>query len=83
MHIGATDNSPNAGKIVRCVQFIGAVPGWTGAARWAIDGAKIVGTQGGLVSHANDKYLRPLRDTDADDEMLRIAGKPPRFLEKA
>lgn len=26
--------------------------------------------------HGDDKYLRPIRDQDGTDEMIRIAGKP-------
>jgi len=73
----------NEGKIVRCIRFLGdrlwiskdgsikssptweinaLLPSWNGD----VDPRKLL----------QDEVLRPLRDNDGEDEMLRIAGKP-------
>ena len=77
IHIGGVlgAKSRNAGKIVRCVRLIGEVPGWSGN-RWEIEGGPIFGALGSIAHHADDAYLRPIRDNPGEDEMLRIAGKP-------
>lgn len=67
--------SPNLGKIVRCVRFVGKIPGWKGV-RWEVEGAPIIGPSGEHLTHVNDANLRPIRDNPGEDEMLRIAGKP-------
>lgn len=77
IHVGGYSGikSRNAGKIVRCVRFLGEVPRWQGL-RWEIEGGLIYSVGGKRVNHADDKYLRPIRDNPGEDEMLRIAGKP-------
>lgn len=77
IHVGGSwgIKSPNLGKIVRCVRFIGEIPGWKDL-RWEIEGGPIVGPKGEHLRHAADKYLRPIRDNPGEDEMLRIVGKP-------
>lgn len=75
----------NLGKIVRCVR-------WDGQ-KWFSnpDGSRVLdhswfmgesltawdGTQVAVVA---DENLKPIRDEDGEDEMLRIAGKPKRDL---
>lgn len=68
----------NEGKIVRCVEFFGTatyrirreVPN-----NWLIE-PKIPGLGGEMCRMVDDASLRPIRDQDGEDEMLRIAGKP-------
>ena len=77
-------NSGHEGKILRCVKFLPQhhwrspdlstffEDGWetdTHLKSWAGD------------VHCNypDSQLRPIRDQDGEDEMLRIAGKPERM----
>ena len=55
------------GKIVRCVEPIFSC-GW-------IVEPDIAGYFG-----VHDDNLRPIRDSDGEDEMLRLAGKPVDFL---
>ncbi len=67
----------NEGRIVRCVRFAGVLL-WNDLGRqptWAIDPA-ILNADGELVQECMDCQLRPIRDNDGEDEMLRIAGKP-------
>ena len=68
----------NTGKIVKCVRLLGHVPGWTGT-RWKVEGALIIGTLGESVNHADDAFLIPLRDTDGEDEIIRLVGLPATF----
>lgn len=67
----------SVGKIVRCVRFD---PDRNGLPAWRVD--KPVGKTklfegrnrpGDWIYDAN---LRPIRDNDEEDEMLRIVGKP-------
>lgn len=72
----------NEGAVVTCVELIPrwtrvAPDGWgckTGPA-WVTDRVfrNVIGGHGSIVP---DDQLRPLRDGDGDDEMLRIAGRP-------
>ena len=71
----------NEGKIVRCVKFIPLVvwinpdgsadrePGW-------IADVTTINCAGMPGNKFMDSQLRPIRDQDGEDEMLRIAGKP-------
>ena len=67
----------NEGKIVRCVEFLGEVKfkrvGKLFA--WRID-RNLPNAAGGVSDIAMDSALRPLRDAEGQDEMLRIAGIP-------
>lgn len=75
----------NEGKIVRCLKLL---PNnhWicckTGihsfADGWEIDQQVRLFT-GGTTNRVPDYRLRPIRDQDGEDEMLRIAGKPERM----
>lgn len=71
----------NAGKIVRCEKFVPNLKlvgrdGRTGSGPgWAID-PPLPGWSGRLTYRAFDSALRPIRDSDGEDEILRIAGKP-------
>ena len=69
----------NEGKIVRCLRFIGHVPGWAGYDCWEID-QSIKGTFGDLTNTVQDAHLRPLRDPgdDAQDESLSWLPVPSR-----
>ena len=72
----------NEGKIVRCVKFVPdlvlcrpgntlspALPGWrVDPPMWSAHGT--------LSRHAFDYQLRPIRDNDGEDEILRVVGKP-------
>jgi hypothetical protein len=83
-----SDTGLNLGKIVRCVRLhdsathdVDGVPFTPGAARprWVIDPPLVARMESGRLSplySAPDDQLRPIRDNDGEDEMLRIAGKP-------
>lgn len=71
----------NAGKIVRCVKLLPALPFIqpTGVvvvgAAWVVD-PPVVGWGGDTLPGVRDALLRPLRDSDGEDEMLRLVGRP-------
>jgi hypothetical protein len=71
----------NEGKIVRCVRLIGErdLIGRSGdvlrGAVWEID-VPLPDWGGRLFPTVSDDQLRPIRDNDGEDEILRIAGKP-------
>lgn len=79
-------NSPNIGKIVRCLEFIPAnttirIPGRvTACDGWLTDVPLVqfnmLGIAHGQDNFAADKFLRPIRDNDGEDETLTWAGKP-------
>ncbi len=59
------------GRIILCKQLTIA---WDGHA-WAYKGRRL--RADGLVCTAvPDRWLRPLRDSDGKDEVLRLAGRP-------
>ena len=71
----------NEGKIVQCLRF---VPNWIriGADGWECCGPawevdrtlpKMTGWRSNIIA---DSQLRPLRDNDGEDEMLRLVGLP-------
>lgn len=75
-------DADNLGRIVRCVRLLGDFwwcdaqgGGARIAATWEID-VPLRGADGTVSREIADDQLRPLRDSDGDDEMLRIAGKP-------
>ena len=43
---------------------------------WLFEGPKMKGMGGVPVTVIPDDFLRPIRDNDGEDEMLRIAGLP-------
>lgn len=59
--------SGNEGKIVRCLRFVGEVPGWYGDDRWETD-TILPGCFGGKTNTAQDAWLRPLRGDLLDEE---------------
>lgn len=65
----------NEGKVVQCLRPVlnelHAFPG----PRWLIDRAIPHSTQGATLTVA-DCALRPLRDSDGEDEMLQLVGRP-------
>jgi hypothetical protein len=74
----------NEGRIVRVLRLATdvdrkTIPWEEGRCCWVIDQTVSWGG-GGLVfaraALALDDCLRPIRDTDGEDEMLRIAGRP-------
>ena len=77
IHIGGKHGarSRNAGKVVKCIVLLGKIQGWEGV-RWGISGSTIIGTNGSFVHHVDDAFLRPLRNSDDEDEILRLVGKP-------
>jgi len=65
----------NEGKIVRCLRLIPQTP-WAiqPGPRWIVDR-----TLPGVTFDCDsvpDAFLRPLRDSDGEDEMLRMLGRP-------
>jgi hypothetical protein len=71
----------NEGKIVRCLKFVPAQKFYTPDKKivqwdaWEVDSA-FISWNGTKTSIAPDRMLKPIRDNDGEDEMLRIAGKP-------
>lgn len=67
----------NEGSIVRCVEYVGVrsfkIVG--DQPTWKID-RKIKTMSGYMSDLACDEFLKPIRDSDDEDEMLRIAGLP-------
>lgn len=63
----------NEGRIVRCVEFVGCGDDWHDDC-WLVD-PPVMGTLR-LQREVSDSKLRPLRDNDGEDEVLRIVGKP-------
>lgn len=74
---------PNVGKIVRCVEYLGVINVMTPAgvgmlACWHTEPALPGFCTGKLTHVCSDRSLRPIRPGPGEDEMLRIAGKPPK-----
>jgi hypothetical protein len=66
----------NEGKIVQCVRLVAGGLGWIeDGPRWEIDRA-VPSKNGYPVFSVADCCLRPLRDSDGEDEMLRLVGRP-------
>lgn len=66
----------NEGKIVRCIRIAGAWRAKDGAGpRWETD-PPVRGLLGECAYPVADLNMRPLRDSDGEDEVLRIAGRP-------
>lgn len=70
----------NEGKIVQCIKFLGPTHSklgnlLNGDDYWLID-TSIPATDGSSSPTARDCWLRPIRPTDAPDEMLTLTGLP-------
>lgn len=69
----------NLGKIVRCIEYL---PGFKwkdmtyGA--WVVDG-NLTNIDPKGVNRIPDNWLKPLRDSDGEDETITWAGKPERI----
>jgi hypothetical protein len=69
----------NGGKVVTCIEFVGAAPGMKNAAVsdcWLVD-AEIVWERSPsgekfTAPYQSDSRMIPLRDTDGEDEMLTV-----------
>ena len=78
----------NEGKIVQCIRVIRHQL-WSGprcgdrlTATWEID-IPLADFEGHVSNEIADDQLRPIRDNDGEDEMLRIAGLPNKQPEVA
>lgn len=73
-----------AGKVVKCLvllknnEWIFPDGRSVYADGWKID-VKLEGWDESLTDNILDSWLKPIRDQDGEDEMLRIAGKPERM----
>lgn len=71
----------NEGRIVRCLELVGCriwiTPdrGESVVAAWRTD-TLLRDVDGDFDNEIADDQLRPIRDSDGQDEMLRIAGLP-------
>ena len=71
----------NLGKIVRCKKlcmhhwFIQPDGSLIAGLAWVVD-PPVIGWRGDVLPGVLDAVLRPLRDNDGEDEMLRLAGLP-------
>lgn len=78
----------NEGKFVTCIRlsdqdvWIDCSGRYYRAVTWVVD-RKLVGADGISSWQIEDSLLRPIRDSDGTDEMLRIAGLPKRDEVKA
>ena len=64
----------NEGKIVRCLHMVMGNGTWGYGPRWVTD-PQLQGTHPSQ-QFVLDSCLRPIRGTEGQDEMLRIAGMP-------
>ena len=63
------------GKLLTCIRFIGAYEDYLGIDYWLVD--RVLTSNCGEEHQVfRDIWLRPLRDSDAQDEILRMVGKP-------
>jgi len=71
----------NEGKIVRCLSFLPSLTcrqldgTLVTSPAWVVDRA-IFGWDGYRLPGVRDALLRPIRDSDGQDEMLRLVGLP-------
>lgn len=70
----------NLGKVVRCIRLATEAEKhelcfFQREAMWFTD-TPMTSTWGCVDTLMFDAYLRPIRDSDGEDEMLRIVGKP-------
>jgi hypothetical protein len=68
----------NAGKIGRCVRRYDGPWAYGVGPGWILEGPVLHEPSGRRkrINAVADEWLRPIRDNDGEDEMLRIAGKP-------
>jgi hypothetical protein len=66
----------NEGAIVQCMRLLPpGTEGWeTLGPRWMVD--RVLNGNCGPVRSVPDARLRPLRDSDGEDEVLRLVGRP-------
>lgn len=74
------DNKNNIGKFVTCEKYLGHIPvqgkyGSRVREAWHVSGNATTWNGAGFLA-VPDEWLKPIRDNDGEDEMLRIAGKP-------
>lgn len=65
-------NVVNLGKVVTCLEYVGAVQGLQAKDYWLVD-TNLFHNNGALSSHkpyASDATLKPIRDSDEPDETL-------------
>jgi len=80
-------NPKNLGKIVRCIRFLPShvLLDPDGVLRahdcWGLD-TVLLAWDNDPTKVILDSYLKPLRDSDGEDEMLRIVGKPVKKTER-
>lgn len=66
----------NEGKIVQCVRLLPGGPDWIeDGPRWEIDRG-VPSRNGYPLFSVADSCLRPLRDSEGEDEALRLVGRP-------
>ena len=71
------------GKIVRCLHLAesrhfdldGRMVLSDGGLRWVLE-TPVLNGEGGMLYTYADARLRPLRDSDGEDEVLRMVGRP-------
>lgn len=73
----------NEGRFLRCIRLASYdEASYQSIAWWMMHGpvwvtdSKLPCTDGSFTNLYPDDRLRPIRDNDGEDEMLRIAGKP-------
>ena len=83
-----SSSAGNDGKFVTCLRLIPSMPMLMPNGRtvrtdcWLVD-ARLMGCKGQVDSFVADAQLRPIRDIEGEDEMLRIAGLPKPVVERA
>ncbi len=74
----------NEGKIARCLRLHTSgtedldgkhIRNANGGPRWVVEG-DIRSIEGFRLFTVPDAYLRPIRDSDGEDEILRLVGRP-------
>lgn len=78
--------SIKAGAIVTCIEFVGHATSRDCRVFndvWAVEYRGSERSPSGRWFGLPDSHLRPLRDSDGEDEMLRIAGLPNKQPEVA
>ena len=69
----------NEGKILKCIKFVGRVPGWCGEDRWEVD-VRLRSRLGGVCITFRDAWLRPIRPSDEPDETLSWKEVPKEVM---
>ena len=67
--------SGNEGKIVRCLALVMDAWAWGYGPRWITE-PPVIGNAFGTIVPPLDACMRPLRDSDGEDEVLRLVGRP-------